>query len=179
MLFYLLFCAIVIGGGYGLHHYWAGRIKADLQYGAKEDFARIQRTDAPLLEGLDEGQFEQIYTETHFPRFPAYVLATVGIFLLGSPIILGLLAGLAYYAAEWGWIPQPGDVATDLYLGAGDASIIRRTDTETLSYIVEGFSGFYYFFGLLFFWMAVVWFVMRRYHKRAPGDLREEVLRRR
>lgn len=179
MLFYLLFCAVVIGGGYALHRYWAKGITTDLDIGAKEEFARIERTDAALLEGLDQPRFTKIYTATHFPRFPSYVLLTVSVFLIGTPVVLGLLAGISYYAGRWGIIPQAGDVATDLYLGAGDASLIRKTNPETLTYIVQGYSGFYYFFGLLFFWIAVVYVVMKRYHGKAPGSLREEILRRR
>lgn len=179
MLYYLLFCAVVIGGGYGALHYWQRRIRADLSIGAKEEFARIGRTDEALIEGLGEADFEIIYTETNMPRFPDYLLATVGTFLLGSPIILGLLAGLAYYVQQWGWVPQPNDMAAELYLGSGDASLLRKTTPETLSYIIEDMAGFYYFFGLLFFWIAVVYVLMRRYHKKAPGDLREEILRRR
>ena len=177
MFIYLLICAVIIGGGYALHRYWKRKVEADLAAGAKEEYARFTRTEAKLMEGIDEAKFTEIYTATHIPRFPAYLLLTVAIFLVGTPIVLGLLAGLSFYAGEWGLIPQAGEVATDLYLGSGDASIIRRSNPETLSYIVQGYAGFYYFFGLLFFWLGVVYFAMRRYHRKTPGSIREEIMR--
>lgn len=177
MLIYLLICAVIIGGGYGLHEYWRRKVTEDLHHGARTDYEVFQRHDAKLLDGMDEERFREIYVASQIPRFPSYVLLTVAVFLIGTPVIMALLAGFAFYAGEWGIIPQPGDVATELYLGAGDASLIRKASPETLTYMIQDYAGFYYFFGLLFFWLAVVYVVMRRYHKRMPGSVREEIMR--
>lgn len=177
MLYYLLFCAFVIGSGYALHHFWQKKIRAELDVGASHEAERLRRADAALMDGVSDEDFRQHYTSANLPRFPGYLLATVAAFLIGTPVLLGLLNAIAYYAGRWGLVPQPGEVATDLYLGSGDASIIRKSDPETLSYIVQGFSGFYYFFGLLGFWILVVYLVMRRYHKKAPGSVDEEIRR--
>lgn len=177
MLSYLLFSALVIGAGYGLHHYWQRRLHAELTDGAEVEFTRLSNANQTLMDGVEKPHFAQIYRAALMPRFPAYALAAVAIFLLGSPIALGLLAGLAHYAVEWGWVPQAQTVATDIYLGSGNASVIRKADPDVLYYLVQNFAGFYYYFGLLFFWIAVVYFLMKRYHRNAPGSLEDEVRR--
>lgn len=177
MVHYAIFSLVILALGYGLLWIWRRRIDAELAEGAGVELTGLRNSDPDLVEGIDEAQFAKIYHRTLFPRFPAYAFTAVAIFLIGTPVVLGLLNAGVVFGLKWGIIPQPGIAATELYLGAGDASVVRKVNPETLSYILQGWSGFYYFFGLLAFWIGTLILVMRRYHGRTPGTLREEILR--
>ncbi|MEM9988008.1 MAG: hypothetical protein AAF723_00700 [Pseudomonadota bacterium] len=151
----------------------------DITHGAQSEWDRLSRQDDALLKGLTPSSFQDIYAHTFTPRFPGYVVACIGIFLLGTPLVLGFLEGMLYLATLWEWLPQPGEVATELYMNADGASVVRKVSPETLSYIMQDWSGFYFFFGILFFWIGIVFMMMRRYHAKERGTLREEILRRR
>lgn len=129
---------------------------------------------APLLAGMPPDAFRRIYGRVETPRFPAYALAAVTAFVLGTPLVLGVLGGLSF-------LFEPEDVgraAVQLQMGdGGAANLASQVSTEELQYILQGWSGFYYFFGLLAFWIIILVVVMRRYHARTPDLLREEVLR--
>ena len=177
MLAYFLIIGLIIGVVYGAFWLWQRRVDEDIAVGAKADWERLSASDPALLKGLDEPSFSAIYRRAHLPRFPASIVAAIALFLIGTPLILALLEGGAYALVRFEIIPQPGDAATELYWNAEGASIVRRVSPEALSYILQGWSGFYYFFGLLAFWMGVVYFLMTRYNRRTPGTLREEILR--
>lgn len=177
MIQFLLFAALVFGISSGLFWLWKRPVERDIAEGAQTAFQNLSEKDPDLMEGLNETNFAVIYRRTHYPRFPAYALIAFGIFLAGTPIALAILSAIAHLASTVGIIPQPGDAATELYLGSGETSVVRKFNPETLSYILQGWAGFYYFFGLLGFWLGTVYFVMKRYHLRAPGTLREEILR--
>lgn len=174
---YILISALVFGLAYGAFYIWRRPVERDIAEGATVEFERLKASDPDLVEGMDEAKFYEIYRAEYYPRFPVYALIALGIFLAGTPIVLGLLSGLVYFGFQWGWIPQPVDAATELYLGSTETSVVRKFNPETLAYILQGWSGFYYFFGLLGFWITTVYFVMKRYHSRTPGTLREEILR--
>lgn len=177
MLTYILVTLLIGGLGYAGLHFWQKRIQEEVVEGAEFEYTHYARNESELVDHLNKDEFSTIYARVHSPRFPAYAYVTVMIFLIGAPILLAIQSGLAYLSVRWGLIPQPGDAATSLYLNADGASIIRRTDTTTLSYILQGWSGFYYFFGLLFFWIGLVTVMMRRYHRRSTGSLRDELMR--
>ncbi|MEM9421871.1 MAG: hypothetical protein AAF986_05095 [Pseudomonadota bacterium] len=177
MLTYILVTALIIGAVYGVFRLWQRRIDEDLAIGAKADWEMLSSSDPTLLKGLDEPAFQTIYHKTHVPRFPAYVAAAIIMFLVGTPAVLSLLEAIAYFGLRFGIVPQPGDAATQLYLNAEGASVIRRVSPEALSYILQGWAGFYYFFGMLTFWIGLVYVLMTRYHRRTPGTLREEIIR--
>ena len=128
----------------------------------------------PLLRGMDEDAFRAVYARVETPRFPAYALVATTAFVLGTPLVMGVLSAFSFL-----FTPQDvGRAALQLQMGeGGTASMANRVSTEELQYILQGWSGFYYFFGLLAFWILTLIVVLRRYHARTPGLLREEVLR--
>lgn len=177
MFTYFLITGFIFGAAYGAYWLWRRRVDEDLSVGAQTDWDHLRQTQPDLLADLDEDRFGALYAKANLPRFPAYALAALGTFLAGTPIMLGLLNAGAYVSLRLGVVPQPGDAAVDLYFNADGASFVRRVSPEALSYILQGWSGFYLFFGLLIFWMGTVYVLMRRYHTRTPGTLKEEILR--
>ena len=130
----------------------------------------------PLMTDVTPEGFAPLFARTERPRFPTYALAAVTVFALGTPVVLGLLnvgAMLIERSADVDY----GRVATRLQTGEGGFSVARSMDLTQLQYVIQGFAGFYYFFGLALFWITTVALVMRRYYRRMPGSLREEVLR--
>lgn len=174
---YLLFCIVVLGLGYGALRYWSRRIEREIAEGAATEYKTLQDVDPDLIKGLDADGFAAIYRKTTYPRFPAYALSAIGIFMIGTPLALGIMSAIAYLSVEWGFVPTAKTAATELYLGADETSVVRKVSVDTVAYIAQGWGGFYYFFGLLAFWIGTLFFVMRRYHQRTPGTLREEILR--
>lgn len=164
---------LILAGGYWV---WARRVEAEIAEGAGVELARLQRTDPELVEGVDAEKFHAVYRRVQFPRFPAYALACISTFLLATPVFFALLAGLAWALQESGIAPQPRDIVGHFQIGDGVAQMLHAPP-ETMQYYIQDVSGFFYFFGLLAAWTLVVIVFMRRYHQRAPGDLREEILR--
>ncbi len=177
MIGYVLFVALVLGGAYGVYFFWRRRVDAEIEEGARVEYDLISRGDPALLQGLDLPRFTEIYARVNTPRFPAYQLFMLTIFLLGTPIILTLLYAFSVIGVTTGIIPQSKSLATELQLGADGAALVNRVSQDALAYILQGWSGFYYFFGLAAFWLTLAYFTLRRYHLRAPGSLREEILR--
>ena len=131
---------------------------------------------APLMAGVSQERFAPIFERVERPRFPTYVLSALTIFALGTPLVLGLL-NLGAFLIERAAGVDYGRTATRLQSSDGGLAVARSMDLTQLQYVIEGFAGFYYFFGLAIFWIATVALVMRRYYRRMPGSLREEVLR--
>ncbi|WOI53241.1 hypothetical protein [Parvularcula sp. LCG005] len=177
MIGYILFCILFLGACAGIYWYWFRKVSEDLAVGAQAELAHLRKADPALVSDLDDDAFARIYTRVNQPRFPLYALVTVAIFLVGTPIVLILMSAFSYYSLLWGWTPQPNEVALDLYLTADSTSLVRKASPEQLAYMVQDYAGFYYFFGLLIFWIAIAYLTMSQYHRRAPGSLREEVLR--
>jgi hypothetical protein len=177
MLTYLLLAFVLLGLSGAAYWLWRRRINADLQAGAQAEFERLEHADPALLQGLDLPRFSEIYARTNEPRFPGYALLAFAIFVLSAPFVLGIVDGTFYLAARGGLLAQPGEVATNLYIGSDSASVIRRVSPETFSYVMQGWSGLLYFLVLLGLWLVIGFVLMRRYHRRTPGTLREEVLR--
>jgi hypothetical protein len=54
---------------------------------------------------------------------------------------------------------------------------VGRDEGELIAfYWVQDIFLFFYYFGLLAVWLAIVFVAMRRYHRRRPGYLRDELL---
>ena len=131
---------------------------------------------APLMAGVEEARFAPIFVRTETPRFPAYALTALTVFALGTPLVVALL-NVGAFAIERAGGANYGETAARLQLDGEGLAVARSMDLTQLQYVIEGFAGFYYFFGLAVFWVLTVALVMRRYHRRTPGSLREEVLR--
>lgn len=164
---------LILALAWGLHWLWRRGVDREINEGAAAEYARFQRQDPALVEGMDEAAFRRVYARVETPRFPAYALTAVTAFVLGTPLLLGVLGGLSFLFEP----PDMGRAAMQLQMSDGTARLAGQVSTEELQYILQGWSGFYYFFGLLAFWIVILVVTMRRYHARTPGFLREEVLR--
>jgi uncharacterized iron-regulated membrane protein len=180
MLGFSLVLLAIIGIATGLYVWWKRRVDSELAEGAAVEFQRLATADPELVTGLSESRFAELYHKTEFPRLPGYSLAILVTFLLGTPIMFALLSAGDWAMHKFGLIPTPGDVVTRYMLQEdGSVKMINDVPPEALQYYVEDLGGFYYFFGLLGFWVLIVWFFMSRYYKRTPGLLREEIIRER
>ncbi len=178
MLSYILFCLVIVGGLYALYRWWCARIERELAEGAQFEYERLKSAEPEFVEGFTAETFASIYTRAERPRGPGYCLAVIATFLLGSPLMMGLLAGGDWAMHRFGFIPNPSEVVATVMLDdSGQTRIVTDIPPEALQYYVHDLGGFYYFFGMLLFWVAIVGFYMRRYHQRRPGLLRDEVIR--
>ena len=178
MLTYFLIAVLTLAVLWGLYALWSRGVNADIAEGAQAEWRRFQRQDPQLLAGMTEDQFARIYARVERPRFPAYMLGAITAFAIGTPALLAVMNAGAYFADRAGMIAQPAEAASYLRFDeSGAATLAGRVSPEALQYVLQGWAGFYYFFGLLFFWVLVIFVAMRRYHARTPGFLREEVLR--
>ena len=176
MISYLLVVTGFLALAWGAYALWRRRVDAELAEGASAEWDRLSRQEAALLSGLDPPRFARVYAVTERPRFPAYALGATSVFLLGLPFVLVLANVLAGRLTRRG--PDYGEAATQLQLGeGGTARLANRVSTEQLQYILEAWAGFGVVLVLFVFWIVVVTLTMHRYHRRAPGSLREEVLR--
>ena len=87
------------------------------------------------------------------------------------------MAGLLLGADAAGLLPEQAETAERLFVDDGKLIFFRETPPEAALYYIRDLAGFYYFFGILFSWLAIVAFYMRRYHARRPGYLRDEIIR--
>lgn len=178
MLFsYYLVVALILSVWFGLYWLWSRRVEGDAAAGAAFEYERLKKADPALLEGVDEARFRRVFSRVEVPQQPLYTFIAVAIFLAAAPLILALTAFTIRSMEVAGIIPQPAEQAQQLRLSAEGITLVRTADLEALQLILQGWGGFFSFFALLFFWVAVFYAVMRRYHARRPGSLREEVLR--
>jgi len=169
---------IVILGALGVLYWrWSRRIEAEIDEGAAIEWARFRETDPEFLKGYDEARFRGVYRKIHFPRFPGYALACIVSFGLALPVIFALLAASQWAGAQLGFFPQPAEIANRYLIEGDQMKIVTAAPSEAALYYVEDLAGFYYFFGMLLSWLVIVAFFMRRYHKRRPGYLRDELIR--
>ncbi len=179
--FFLVVFAILSVLG-GLYWFWRRNIDEEITEGAGIEWAHLQKHEAEFLEGLTETQFREIYRRVHEPRFPGYALATVATFFVTLPLTLGLLSFLLWGAAQTGVIPEPIEVAEQLNLEGDSIRLLGKdideaTRYDMALYYIGDLAGFYYFFGVLIVWLAIVALFMRRFHARRPGYLRDEIIR--
>lgn len=176
LLFYIAALAALAALG-GLYWRWRKRVKAEIAEGAAVEWSRYQESDPALLAGLDAQRFAALYERVHLPRFPAYGLTCLAAFLASLPLSLGVLAAGIYAAERLGLAPQATQIADRYLVEEGRLRVLRGVTPEVLTYWIEDAAGFYYVFGLMAVWLAIVAVVMRRYHARRPGSLRDEILR--
>jgi hypothetical protein len=174
---YLVFLA-ALALLWGAYFLWRRRVDAEVAEGARAERERLARQEPELLEGMDEAAFARVYARVQTPRFPAYALGALTAFLIGTPVFLGVMAGVLTLLDRAGMTAQPGEAARGLYFSEGGvATVARQVDLDALAYILQDWAGFAYYLGLLFFWVLIAYVFMSRYHRRTPGLLREEVLR--
>lgn len=177
MAWFVIGSAALVAVLIGIYWRWARGVDSDIAIGAGAEWDRVTAQDPALLEGVDRATFEKVYRHVHFPRYPGYALAAFSSFILSLPISFGLLAGGLWLAEELGWTPVPQHVAQHYLVENGHMKLVTAATPEAAFYYVSDLGGFYYFFGILIVWIAIVTFFMRRFHMRRPGHLREELLR--
>lgn len=180
-LFYLIVITALIALGV-IYWRWRSKIGGEIAEGSAIDWAHFQKNEPEFLEGVSEERFRELYTRVHTPRFPGYVLATIGTFFVSLPVIFVALSALLIGLQAFGAIPEPIEVVEQMSLEGGEIKMLGKTIDEKSRYemalyYVGDIAGFYYFFGVLVVWLLIVAFYMRRYHSRRPGYLRDEIIR--
>ncbi|MGE0410313.1 MAG: hypothetical protein AB7P23_13780 [Amphiplicatus sp.] len=177
MALFLVGAVFLVAALAGAYFFWARRIEGEIAEGARLEWARLEAQDPALLDGLDREKFERIYARVHFPRFPGYALAAFAAFLVSLPVTFALLGGGLWLAGAFGLLPAPVEFADRFLIEGEHMRFMTAAPSEAALYYVRDLGGFYYFFGVLFAWLAIVAFFTRRYYARRPGYLRDEILR--
>lgn len=172
--FMVLAAAVLIAGAF--FFWWSQKTTTEVAADAGEEWSRLTASDPDLVAGLDEPRFQTIYRRVHFPRFPKYALAIAAAFVASLPITLGFLAAIAWGLQSIGVSADVQNLARSIPV-EGSIAGVSRDEQETIAlYYVQNVVRFYYYFGVIFSWLAIVFVAMRRYHKRCPGYLRDEIL---
>lgn len=177
MILFFVIIIVLLGAAGGLYWRWRQRIQAEIAEGAAIEWAHFQKHEPAFVAHLNEPAFSAIYARVNEPRFPGYALAAFATFFLSLPVIFIALAGILIGAEAAGLVPAPIETAERLFIQDGQLLFFRETPPEAALYYVRDLAGFYYFFGVLLSWLAIVAFYMRRYHARRPGYLRDEIIR--
>lgn len=177
MLLFFVIVIVLLAICSGLYWRWRRRIRAEIIEGAAIEWAHFQKHEPEFVAHLDETAFKAIYDRVNAPRFPGYALAAFVTFFLSLPLIFMALAGILIGAEIAGLVPAPHEAAERLFIQDGRLIFFRETPPEAALYYIRDLAGFYYFFGVLLSWLAIVAFYMRRYHARRPGYLRDEIIR--
>lgn len=170
----ILFGSVALAGF--LYWRWAKRTGAEIAESAGAEWERLKIADPALLEGLNEARFNAVYRRVHFPRFPKYALAIGAAFIVALPVTLSVLAGVALALDSLGMSANAQALAHSIPIEGSIAGVSRDQGETIALYYIQDVAKFYYYFGLLFAWLAIVFVAMRRFHKRRPGYLREELM---
>lgn len=159
-----------------LYWRWSIKASADISESAGIEWERLQEADPELVAGLDEPRFRAVFRRVHFPRFPKYALSIATGFVVALPATLALLSMFAFLFDKIGLSADANALAKSIPI-SGSVAGVSKDEGETIAlYYVQDVLKFYYYFGVVFAWLAVVFVVMRRYHRRRPGYLRDELL---
>jgi hypothetical protein len=165
-----------LGVAFAIYLRWKKTVESEIDEGAEIEWARLSETDKELIAGLDRARFSEVYRRVHFPRYPGYLLAAATTFLASLPVTLALLTAGLFLADRLGLRPDTVALADRWLVEDDRMRIIKDAPPEAAVYWLEDVGGFYFFFGVVASWMAILWFFMRRYHARRPGFLRDELL---
>ncbi|MGE0181587.1 MAG: hypothetical protein AB7F91_04940 [Parvularculaceae bacterium] len=175
MIQQFLILAGLVGVAALLFQRWSQKIEAEIAEGADYERERLEAADPNLIAGLSEERFRAAYRRTHYPRFPKYALAIAAAFVASLPLTLGMLAGIAWTLDSLGMSADAQALARSVPI-EGSIAGVSRDEGETIAlYYVQDVVKFYYYFGLLFIWLGIIYVAMRHYHKNRPGYLRDEI----
>jgi hypothetical protein len=177
MILFLMIAAVLLMAAGLLYWRWRKKVAAEIEEGAGVEWTFLRELEPEFVSGLSERDFREIYARAHQPRLPGYALACLATFFAVLPLALAALTLILRGAEQVGIVPQPVEVAEGLLLEDGEMIFFRETPPEAALYYIRDLAGFYHFFGVLAVWLFVVWFYMRRYHRRRPGYLRDEIIR--
>lgn len=176
MTFYFLCLVGALALAAAIFVFWSRRTAADINESAGLEWERLMVADPELVAGLDEQRFRALFNRVHFPRFPKYALAIAAAFVAALPLTMIVLAALAWALDSIGMSANAQALARSIPV-EGSIAGVSRDDQETMAlYYVQDVVRFYYYFGLLFAWLGIVYVAMRRFHRRRPGYLRDEIL---
>lgn len=167
----------VVGLLYALYWRWKRGVDAEIAEGAAIEWRRYCDIEPEIVAGVSEAEFNSVYRRAHMPRFPGYALAIIATFLLSLPASLALIAGSLWASEKLGIAPAPIEIVRYVQLGEPEPTQAWQCNAICQLYVAEAFSGFYFYFLILFFWLAIVAFFSRRFHKNRPGYFRDELLR--
>lgn len=177
MIAFYLVAAAALALAWGGYLYWARRVEEDIVFGAEVEWKRFEAQEPEFIAGLSREKFGEIFRRAQFPRFPKYALACVSVFIAATPFIFALLTALMHVAIATGLAPEPVEVADRVFLDGDKVRIFSEAPPEVAIYYAQDLGGFYYFFGLAIAWLALVYVFVRRFYKRRPGYLRDEIIR--
>lgn len=156
--------------------FWSRRMDTEINQAAAEEWDRLRKAEPELIDGLDEEVFQAVFRRVHYPRFPKYALAIAAAFIAALPLTFGALAAFAWMLDSLGMSADAQAMARSIPV-EGSIAGVSRDEQETIAlYYVQDVVRFYYYFGMLFAWLGIVYVAMRRFHSRRPGYLREEIL---
>jgi len=116
---------------------------------AREDY-EYKRSNGMMPDNLDREVYEQIYHRVYGPRGPLHVAGAMIAILVATPVaMLGFERGLNF-----------------IYNLSGQSRVIEP------GYLVWQF---FLFFGMIAVWVSIAYFVAKRYHRKAPGNLQYEI----
>lgn len=164
---------------YGLFTLWSRHVQREIDQGASLEWDALNENEPELIEGYDKKRFDEIYRLVHFPRFPGYAVAAIIAFIVSLPAIFILIGGSILLGERLGLLPKPIEIARYIPLGEETGVAEGLCTAECQLYLAESFSGFYFFFAIIFVWLAIFGYFMHRYHACRPGFLREELIRNR
>ncbi len=121
-----------------------------LEAEARSDYAYRTR-EGMVPAGVGEDRFVATYKRVNGPRTATYAAATLWGVLLATPVIAAVLG----------------------FLLEGLWQLSGRSRVFEPGYLVWAF---FIFFGLFAAWAGLAYLAARRYHKRAPGRLEDELL---
>ncbi|MEM9170430.1 MAG: hypothetical protein AAGC56_12345 [Pseudomonadota bacterium] len=177
MIAFLIFAGGAVALAWAAYAAWARRIETEIREGAALEFERLTKVEPALVAGVDAEVFAAVYRRVHFPRFPKYALGAASAFVAALPVILALTASVVIAGQAAGVLPETDEIARFVPEGTTAATPDGMCDTECQLVVAANFAGFYFFFGVLAAWLAIVAVAMYRFHARRPGDLREELIR--
>jgi len=177
MMWFFVSIAVLLGAMGFVYWRWRRQIALEIAEGTAIEWAHLEKNEPEFLEGMTREKFDGIYARVHTPRLPGYALAAIVTFVAALPVIFVLLTAVLWGADKAGMLPEPAEVADRLLLDGDEVRFFKAAPPEAALYYVEDVAGFYYFFGVLIVWLAIVAFYTRRFHARRPGYLRDEIIR--
>ena len=177
MLWFVVSVLVGLGVLAGLYWWWKRQVDAEIAEGAEIEWAHFQKHEPEFLGGMSKEKFYEVYARVNMPRFPGYALAAFSTFFLSLPVTFIVLALGSWALQALGISPEPVELIRTVQLGEAKIPEPWECTSMCMQQIVEAYSGFYYFFGVMVVWLAIVAFFTRRFHSRRPGYLRDEIIR--
>lgn len=176
IVFFLVVC-LVLPVMAVVYRYWRKGVDAGNRAGAAIEWAYYSRHEQDFIQGIDREKFNAIYARVHTPRFPGYALACFAVFVIMLPVMFILQLSVLWFADMAGFMPEAGGAVHRLMMENGEVRFFSGVPPVAVLYYTADLAGFYYFFSILAMWVMTVAVFMYRFHTRAPGYMRDEIIR--